>query len=154
VSADVAGIVDGAGNVTGHPDPRASYLEGLMIHRLAISIGTIAAAAVLALGFAASGLGPSAAPVDAGQAALADPETVAEPLIEDATAKPITRVETTTIYVKPPPKPKVIRVTKRDPTPAPRRRTVKATPTTRQHDTREREREHHEEDDGHEEEDD
>jgi hypothetical protein len=128
-----------------------------MIHRLAISIGTIAAAAVLALGFAASGLGPSAAPADAGQGPFADPRTVAEPLTEDATAKPITRYETTTVYVKPPPKPRVIRVTRREPTPAPRRRTAKATPhapATKARQTRERDREDHEGEDRHGEEDD
>ncbi len=112
-----------------------------MIHRLAISVGTIAAAAVLAIGFAASGLGPAAAPADAGQVPLAEPQAMADPVTEDPTAKPITRVETTTIYVKPPPKRKVIRVTRRDPAPAAKRHAVKPTRANRERQARHRDRE-------------
>jgi hypothetical protein len=88
-----------------------------MIHRLALLIGSIAAAAILVLGFAATGFGPRAAPVDAEQptpAAAADAQT------EQAAVKPVTRVETTTVYVRPARKPKVIHVTRRAPAPAKR----------------------------------
>ncbi len=109
-----------------------------MIHRLAITIGGIAAAAILALGFAATGLGPNAAPVNAdqpagGAAALADAAAV--PATDPPAAKPITRVKTTTVYVKPAPKAKVIHVTKRAPAPAakqaPARKHVKVVHVTR-----------------------
>lgn len=83
-----------------------------MIHRLAIILGTIAAAVVLGLGLAATGLTPAAAPVDAQQLQAAVASTDAPP------AAPITRVETKTVYVRPAPKPKVIHVTKRAPAPA------------------------------------
>ena len=89
-----------------------------MIHRLAISIGTIAAAAVLAIGFAASGFGPAAAPVDAEQSSsgvlTTEPVVAVSEISVDAT-KPITKVVTETVYVEPAPKPKVVHVTKRAP---------------------------------------
>src|SRR5512147_1406515 len=99
-----------------------------MIHRLAIAIGGIAAAAVLALGFAASGFGPSVAPVDAAQPAFAaDQSTVQAAVVPEATPKPVTRVETKTIYVRPAPKPKVIHVTRQAPTSTSRSSTRKHT---------------------------
>jgi hypothetical protein len=99
-----------------------------MIHRLALIIGSVAAAAVLALGFAATGFGPSAAPANADQPTAG---TAADTALGAATdvspAKPITRVETTTVYVKPAPKAKVIHVTKRAPAP-----TKRQTPASQQ----------------------
>ncbi len=92
-----------------------------MIHRLAVILGSVAAAAILAIGFAATGLGPTAAPANAEQldlASVTDPAVLAAPATPAASIKPITRVETTTVYVRPAPKPKVIHVTKRAPTPA------------------------------------
>ncbi len=83
-----------------------------MIHRLAIIIGGIAAAVVLGIGLAATGLTPPDAPVDAQQPLAAAASTDAP------SAAPVTRVETTTVYVRPAPKPKVIHVTKRAPAPA------------------------------------
>ncbi len=81
-----------------------------MIHRFAIILGGIAAAMVLGLGLAATGLTPAAAPVDAEQ-----PQAAAVTATDAPSVKPITRVETTTVYVRPAPKPKVIHVTKRAP---------------------------------------
>ncbi len=92
-----------------------------MIHRLAVILGSISAAAILALGFAATGLGPSAAPANAEQLDLAsvdDPAVLAAPAAPAASVKPITRVETTTVYVRPAPQPKIIHVTKRAPAPS------------------------------------
>ncbi len=100
-----------------------------MIHRLAILIGSVAAAGILALGFAATGFGPAAAPAEAEQ-----PTAGAAAIPDPATPKPITRVETTTVYVKPAAKPKVIRVTKRTPAATPRHSKVvhQTRPTTRE----------------------
>jgi len=87
-----------------------------MIHRLALIIGGVAAAAILALGFAATGFGPRAAPADAEQptpGAAAGAAVVGT--TDQAVVKPVTRVETTTVYVRPAAKPKVIHVTKRAP---------------------------------------
>jgi hypothetical protein len=81
-----------------------------MIHRLAIVIGSIAAAGILALGFVATGFGPAAAPADAEQPAAGAAVASATDL---ATPTPITRVETTTVYVRPAAKPKVIHVIRR-----------------------------------------
>jgi hypothetical protein len=94
-----------------------------MIHRLAIIIGSVAAAAVLALGFAATGFGPAAAPADAEQ-----PPAAVALAVDGPAASPITRVDTTTVYVRPAAKPKVIHVTKRVAEPA-----TKHTKTVRVH---------------------
>ena len=99
-----------------------------MIHRLALLIGSVAAAAILALGFAATGFGPNAAPADAEQptAALAAAAAAsAAPVTDLPTAKPITRIKTTTVYVRAAPKPKVIHVTRRAPAPVVRHAPVK-----------------------------
>ncbi|MCY7417678.1 MAG: hypothetical protein LH650_04130 [Chloroflexi bacterium] len=113
-----------------------------MIHRLAILIGSIAAAAVLALGFAATGFGPAAAPADAEQP-TAGAASAAIP--DAATIKPITRVETTTVYVRPAAKPMVIHITKRTPAVTPRHtKVVHQTRST----TRERENESEHEGEG------
>jgi len=118
-----------------------------MIHRLAILIGSVAAAGILALGFAATGFGPAAAPADAEQ-----PTPGAAAAIPDAaTIKPITRVETTTVYVKPAAKPKVIHVTKRTPAATLRHTKVvhQTRPTTREReDEDENEHEHEHEREG------
>jgi hypothetical protein len=132
-----------------------------MIHRLAISIGTIAAAAVLALGFAASGFGPAAAPANAGQPTVVQQPAVTEQQSAatqdtEPAAKPITKVKTETIYVKPAPKPKVIHVTKRQPAATAKRPKAKVTRENRErpakHQDRE-DREDHEDEDEHEDED-
>jgi len=91
-----------------------------MIHRLALIVGSVAAAAILALGFLASGVGPSGALVDAEQPG----STGAANATDAPAASPITRVETTTVYVRPAAKPKVIHVTRRAPKPAKRQSTV------------------------------
>ena len=97
------------------------------IHRLALLIGSVAAAAILAIGFAATGFGPSAAPANAeqptaGAAAIAAAAAAAAvPATDPPAAKPVTRVKTTTVYVKPAPKPKVIHVTRRAPAPVVKR---------------------------------
>jgi|GEM_PF-5950425 len=112
-----------------------------MIHRLAILIGSVAAAGILALGFAATGFGPATAPAEAEQPTAAAAAAMPDP----ATPKPITRVETTTVYVKPAAKPKVIRVTKRTPAATPRHSKVvhQTRPTTREReDEDENENEH------------
>ncbi len=101
-----------------------------MIHRLAISIGTIAAAVVLAIGFAASGFGPAAAPAEAGLSSLSELAVVdGQPTITakdtGPTPTPVTKVRTTTVYVKPAPKRKVIHVTRHDPAAAAARPKVK-----------------------------
>ena len=101
-----------------------------MIHRLALLIGSVAAAAILALGFAATGFGPNAAPADAEQptaalAAAAAAAASAAPVTDLPTAKPITRIKTTTVYVRAAPKPKVIHVTRRAPAPVVRRAPAK-----------------------------
>jgi hypothetical protein len=97
-----------------------------MIHRLALLIGSIAAAAILAFGFAATGFGPRAEPVDAEQPT---PAAAGDAPTEQAAVKPVTRVETTTVYVRPVRKPKVIHVTKRATAPA--RRQTPANQRTR-----------------------
>jgi len=97
-----------------------------MIHRLALIIGGVAAAAILALGFAATGFGPRAAPADAEQptpGAAAGAAVVGT--TDQAVVKPVTRVETTTVYVRPAAKPKVIHVTKRAPAPVVKQAPVK-----------------------------
>jgi len=99
-----------------------------MIHRLALIIGGVAAAAILALGFSATGFGPSAAPVNAEQP-TAGAAVVAAPLAAVPTDPPapkrITKIETTTVYVRPAAKPKVIHVTKRAPAPVVKQAPVK-----------------------------
>jgi hypothetical protein len=107
--------------------------EGSMIHRLAIVIGSIAAAAILALGFVATGFGPAAPPADAEQSTAG---LAAGAIADAAPPKPITRVETTTVYVRPPAKPKVIHVTKHTPAATPRHTKVvhQAKRTTRERD--------------------
>ena len=91
-----------------------------MIHRLALVAGSVAAAAILAIGFLATGFGPRASSVDAEQptagAATDMPGAVAADA--DANPKPVTRVETTTVYVRPAHKPKVIHITRRTQVPA------------------------------------
>ena len=92
-----------------------------MIHRLALIVGSVAAAAILGLGFAATGFGPRAAPVDAEQPSAG---TVASAQTGLAKPDPITKVETTKVYVRPAAKPKVIHVTRQASAPA-RQHTVK-----------------------------
>jgi len=79
-----------------------------MIKRIALTIGSIAAAGVLALGLAAAGFGPDAS-VEADQAASAVGTGTADVLM----AEPVAQVQTETIYVRPAPAPEVIHVTKR-----------------------------------------
>lgn len=112
-----------------------------MIHRFAITVGSIAAAGILALGFALTGFGPASAPADAQQPTAG---VASGALADGVPATPITRVETTTVYVRAAAKPKVIRVTKRTPAATPRRTKAvhQAKPTPR-----ERENEHEGEDD-------
>jgi hypothetical protein len=81
-----------------------------MIKRIALTIGSIAAAGVLALGLAAAGFGPTAS-VEADQAASAVDTGTADGLI----AEPVAQVQTETIYIRPAPAPEVIHVTKRVP---------------------------------------
>lgn len=87
-----------------------------MIHRLALIIGSLAAAAVLAIGVAAAGPAPAGSPADT-QLSLGAPTAVEGAATDTAAVEPITRVETTTIYVRPARKPKVIHVTRRAPAP-------------------------------------
>lgn len=96
-----------------------------MLHKIALVIGSLSAAAVLAIGLAAVGLGPGAADALNGPGAAA----AAQPDVTAATAESKTVVDT--VYVRPAAKPKVIHVTKVDrpsPTAAPRH---KATTTKR-----------------------
>jgi len=79
-----------------------------MIKRIALLVGSIAAAGVLAFGLAAAGLGPVTSLGDSGVAgdqALVDVPggPVADTAVE---------VQAETVYVKPAPEPKVIRVTR------------------------------------------
>jgi len=105
-----------------------------MIHRLALIVGSVAAAAIMALGFLATGLGPRGAIVDAQQpstAATTDTATAANGgLVAQAALDPVTRVETTTVYVRPAAKPKVIHVTRQAPAAAGQRPTKVAKPPT------------------------
>jgi len=98
-----------------------------MIHRLALIVGSVAAAAIMALGYLATGLGPRAATVDAQQPSAAATGDIAAAAVsasvDQAPARPVTRVETTTVYVKPAPKPKVIHVTRQAPAATNRRPT-------------------------------
>jgi hypothetical protein len=106
-----------------------------MIHRLALIIGSVAAAGILALGFAATGFGPNAAPANADQSTTASVADAAGPATDLPAAKPVTRVQTTTVYVKPAPKPKVIHVTRSASAPggnqAPAKRQVKVVHVTK-----------------------
>jgi hypothetical protein len=83
-----------------------------MIKRIAIAIGSIAAAGVLALGLAAAGFGPATTNADQVDAqALADTGVVTDTLIAD----PAVTVQTETVYIRPAATPKVIHVTKKVP---------------------------------------
>ena len=77
-----------------------------MVKRIALAIGSIAAAGVLALGIAAAGFGPAAS-VDAGQS---DTTIVGAAAADSLVAEPV--VQTETVYVRPAAAPKVIHVTK------------------------------------------
>jgi hypothetical protein len=79
-----------------------------MIKRIALVIGGIAAAGVLALGLAAAGFGPVA--TDADQVGT-QPLAAADP----QTADPAVRSQTETVYVRPPAAPRVIHITKKAP---------------------------------------
>ena len=81
-----------------------------MIKRIALLVGSIAAAGVLALGLAAAGFGPAttnADQSDPGAFAATDATTA------DTAAEPVVQVQTETVYVRPPVAPKVIHVTKK-----------------------------------------
>lgn len=80
-----------------------------MIKRVALLVGSLAAAGVLALGLAAAGYGPVTTLEDSGVAgdqALFDDAAGA---VTDA----VVQVETETVYVKPAPEPRVIHVTRK-----------------------------------------
>ncbi len=116
-----------------------------MIHRLAIIVGSVAAAVVVAVGLVATGLGPVAAPVDAEQPAAATASAATAATAESAAAAtPITRDETTTVYVRPAPTPRVIHITRRASTPV-----VTSQPKGEvEHSTRETSSKHHDDDGG------
>ncbi|MFN8619404.1 MAG: hypothetical protein U0869_01495 [Chloroflexota bacterium] len=113
-----------------------------MIKRIALAVGSIAAAGVLALGLAAAGFGPTPG-AEAGQ----DVAAMALPSDAPAAAEPVTQVETETVYIKPAPAPKVIHVTRKV-EPAPKQQTVVRHRTTRHSgEDDEHEHEHEHEDD-------
>lgn len=128
-----------------------------MIKRIALAIGSIAAAGVLALGLAAAGFGPVATNADSADAlALADAGVVADAL----TADPGVRVQTETVYIRPAATPKVIHVTKKVPAKAASQKAAKAANKRswdddddddereeRQHEEREHEDDEHERED-------
>lgn len=81
-----------------------------MIKRIALLVGSIAAAGVLALGLAAAGFGPATTNAD-----QADPGAFAatDAATADTATEPMVQVQTETVYVRPPVEPKVIHVTKK-----------------------------------------
>ena len=85
-----------------------------MIKRIALFVGSLTAAGVLALGLAAAGFGPLA--TTAGSGATADQALAAD----QVPAEPVVQVQTETVYVKPAPAPKIIHVTKKLPAPKPK----------------------------------
>jgi hypothetical protein len=79
-----------------------------VVSRIALIVGGVAAATVLAVGVVATAFGPPDTVAAEGASATADEMLTAEgPL-----ATPITRVQTETVYVRPAPTPKTIRVTR------------------------------------------
>lgn len=84
-----------------------------MIKRIALLVGSVAAAGVLAIGLAAAGFGPVATNAD-----QADAQAFAEmdaATADTAATEPLVQVQTETVYVRPPVAPKVIHVTKKVP---------------------------------------
>ena len=88
-----------------------------MIKRIALFVGSIAAAGVLALGLAASGFGPTSTLADT---TAANDQALSAAAADQLPTQPVVQVQTETVYVKPAPAPQIVHVTRKLPAAKPK----------------------------------